>query len=172
MSTSQPARLHAALSAKELDEVFHALDELEPEGSGAQRRQHPRYCCRELEQVVLVLEPDIKHKRTAHRVIPNDLSNGGASVLVLHMLYPDTRCALMLQNLQGRFVAIRGSVRRCRFITRRVHEVSVVFSEPISVADFLLLGEQEPAEEPSGTAAEGTAEPGQPQNTDPPAEAA
>jgi hypothetical protein len=107
-------------------------------------------------------------------------------VLLAQMLYPDTRCALVLQNLEGQFVAIRGVVRRCRFVTRKIHEVAIVFQTPIRVQDFLAIDEPEteqlaeqasasgdvPADAPPGDAATRAPAADREDDSAPPAQAA
>lgn len=76
-------------------------------------------------------------------VVPRNLSRMGMAFLHGRFVYPDTPCHVALPTQDGSGTFIDGRIRMCRHIGGIVHEVSVVFNEPI---DLSLLVDMTPDE--------------------------
>jgi hypothetical protein len=147
------------LSPSEVAEVIEALDRLRAEERGQNRRAAARVGCVDLERVALVVNPDRADTRKVFAVAPVDLSTGGVCLLHTAMIFPETNVAVVLQTLSGEFAAVGGTVRRCRYLANRIHEVAIRFSQPIELSRFIAL--DDPAE-PGPDAQTGATPPAQP----------
>lgn len=90
----------------------------------------------EVDNVVVEIDPtDGGGVRLA--VVPRNLSRGGFAFVHGRFLYPNTKLAVVLPDLEGEPHRIEGKVVRCRHISGMVHEVCVKFREPIGVERFV-----------------------------------
>ena len=127
------------LSPDEVAEVLEALAELRAQSGPSDRRQHERHACSNVPRAVLVVNPDRERTRTLHPIVPVDLSTSGASILHTALLFENTQVALVLPDRQGRCVPIRSTVRRCRYLARKVHEIGLQFEASVDLSRFLAL---------------------------------
>ena len=74
-------------------------------------------------------------------VHPRRLSAEGVNFLHGSFLYPGTTGALTLRTTDGEQVLAAGKVIHCRCVHGRIHEVSLLFSRPIEVENFVAASE-------------------------------
>jgi hypothetical protein len=72
---------------------------------------------------------------------PRRLSAEGINFLHGSFLYPGTTGALTLRTTDGEQVLAAGKVVHCRCVHGRIHEVSLLFSQPIEVENFVAASE-------------------------------
>ncbi len=98
-------------------------------------REHERmqFCSK---RAVLQLKHADTH-RPPYRVLPNDVSAGGASVLHGFFVSAGTPCDLALQQLDGKMLSTAGTVVRCRHIVAKVHELGISFSRRLDLSQLI-----------------------------------
>lgn len=91
--------------------------------------------------VVAIRQP---HGNTIHHaVVPRNLSRWGVAFVHGRFVYSDVICDVTLPTLDGKPYIVAGKVVRCRHIGGIVHEVSVVFDEPIDLDLFVTLSAEQ-----------------------------
>lgn len=78
-----------------------------------------------------------------HAVVPRNLSRWGIAFVHGRFVYPDVTCDVTLPTLEGKSYIVPGKVVRCRHIGGIVHEVSVVFNEPVDLDLFVTLNAEQ-----------------------------
>ncbi|MEM6459937.1 MAG: response regulator [Planctomycetota bacterium] len=78
-------------------------------------------------------------QRVRHTVLPRNLSRNGLAFVHGRFVYPESKCNVTLPMQSGKWWAVDGEVRHCRHIQGIIHEVSVVFDEPLNLNDFVRL---------------------------------
>ncbi len=121
------------------DTVQALLDQLEQQSELAKLysgREHDRfkYRVRELEVDI----PQGTGESQRHAVPTRDVSRNGCCFLTGRFVYPGTEVTVHLVTVHAHAQAVRGTVRRCRYLqgTGSLHEVGVEFMHPIDVAMF------------------------------------
>jgi hypothetical protein len=76
-------------------------------------------------------------------VHPRRISPEGINFLHGSFLYPGTSGALTLRTTDGEQVLAAGKVIHCRCVHGRIHEVSLLFSRPIEIENFVAASETE-----------------------------
>ena len=76
-------------------------------------------------------------------VVPRNLSRRGMAFVHGRFVYPDSTCEVMIKALDGKWHVLAGVIRNCRHVSGIVHEVSVVFDEPIDLSMFSALSPEE-----------------------------
>ncbi len=74
-------------------------------------------------------------------VAPRNLSRTGVSLLHGKLIYPGTRCVVGLHSMDGQRVPIHGNIIWCRFVTGRVHEHGVKFTDQLDLKAFRRSGQ-------------------------------
>jgi CheY-like chemotaxis protein len=122
------------MSAAELDVVHAELDGTAPAES-AQRRQSARVSYRHDGILLEIVQPG--GGQTTIRVACRNLSRTGLGFLHSSYLHIGTKVTAMLLHQTNRPVRVRAHVVRCRHVMRHIHEVGLMFDEPINVRDFI-----------------------------------
>lgn len=124
------------LSAGETAQVLRFLDEQSRSSVTNDRRRSPRRPYTAHRRLAVILENELKGRRT-YALIPRNLSRTGISLLHGKFVYGQTRCVVGLTALDGQIVPVHGRVAWCRLVTGRVHEIGVAFDEAIDVDEFV-----------------------------------
>jgi len=66
-----------------------------------------------------------------------NLSSTGIGFLHGSFVYTGTHCTMALRTRHNRMVNVEGKVVRCHLVHRHIHEVGILFSEPIQLGDFV-----------------------------------
>ncbi|MCC5828623.1 MAG: hypothetical protein JJU36_04170, partial [Phycisphaeraceae bacterium] len=130
------------LSDREQHEILRRLDSQAGVASSTSRREDPRYPFRPAGGLMVGIEhPGRSQLRCLVR--PRSLSRSGIGFLHGSFVYPGSPCFVILKSrANGGSAAngaevVRGTVRHCRLIGGRIHEVGVKFDRPINLEDFL-----------------------------------
>lgn len=135
-----PEKRHYVRSLRISKEVerslLHHLDAEDSKYAGQNRRRDER-CPYRLE--------DGLHIRITHPggieanllVIPRNISQNGLAFLHGSYVHPGSECMVLLQSLDGELVQVYGEVIRCTHVRGTVHEVAVLYREPIELSWFL-----------------------------------
>ncbi|MEM7628444.1 MAG: PilZ domain-containing protein [Planctomycetota bacterium] len=125
------------LSPTQFASIVADLDTKSTGYAGKQRRGEERLRSVSIERALLATNPHHVDNRELHRVRPIDLSAGGACVLHGAFIYPKEPVALLIADVDGSPARLDATVRRCRLLTGRTHEIGLQFSEPIDTSRFL-----------------------------------
>lgn len=74
-----------------------------------------------------------------HVLTPRNLSRRGFAFIHGQFVHRGTRCCIELIDLDDNPCQVRGSVARCQHLSGIIHEVSVVFDDPIELDNFVEL---------------------------------
>ncbi|MBB6429755.1 response regulator [Algisphaera agarilytica] len=88
---------------------------------------------------VLVTITNNHGQRVSHSVLPRNLSRNGIAFVHGRFVYPESRCQVTLPMQNGKWYAVEGEVRTCRHIQGIIHEIAIVFDEPLNLNDFVRL---------------------------------
>ena len=127
------------LSAKKIDELRGLIDQRAHDDISQERRQAPRVPFRLSVRLGVLLENEIKGRRT-YALAPRNISRTGLSLLHGKFVYGGTNCVVGLPALDGQVIPARGRVIWCRLIAGRVHELGIRFDEPVEVGEFVAQG--------------------------------
>lgn len=123
------------LSAAELDAVHAQLDGGAPSADTAHKRQSARLSYRHDGILLDIVQPG--GGQTTICVACRNLSRTGLGFLHSSYLHTGTKVVAKLMHHSKKLVRVQARVVRCRHVTRHVHEVGVMFDEPINVRDFM-----------------------------------
>ncbi len=70
-------------------------------------------------------------------VIPRNISQNGMAFLHGSYVHPGSECTVLLQSLDGELMQVHGEVIRCTHVRGTVHEVAVLYDQPIELSWFL-----------------------------------
>jgi hypothetical protein len=131
----------------ELRSILDRLDRTPGGAPSPEARRCDRYRYNVREGLVLQVEG-----ATADFLVhPRRLSAEGVNFLHGSFVYPGTAGALTLRTTDGEQVLAAGKVVHCRCVHGRIHEVSLLFSRPIEVENFVAANETErPGAAPTG----------------------
>ncbi len=124
------------LSVKQIAELRGLIDRQAHSKISRERREEPRVPFRLSVRLGVLLENELKGRRT-YALAPRNISCTGMSLLHGKFVYGGTNCVIGLQALDGQVVPTHGKVIWCRLITGRVHELGIRFDEPIDVGEFV-----------------------------------
>lgn len=124
------------LSRAELDALFESLDR-EQAGKGSQRRVSARIAFHEMPLDIEIVQPG--GGRTSVRVASRNLSRSGLGFLHSSYLHVGTPIIIALDHSRTGPTNVRGTVVRCRHVTRHIHEVGVKFESTINLRDYVQL---------------------------------
>jgi CheY-like chemotaxis protein/HPt (histidine-containing phosphotransfer) domain-containing protein len=121
------------LSSQQLDVIYDQLDA--PGADSNHRRQSSRLAFRQPSIGVEINQPG--GGQTHIHVACRNLSRTGLGFLHSSYVHVGTRIILTLAHQTTAPVRIHAKVMRCRHVTRNVHDVGVMFDEPINVRDYM-----------------------------------
>lgn len=78
-----------------------------------------------------------------YTVQPRNISRWGVSVIHGRFVYPETQCIAAIPTREGKYTVHTAVVRRCRHVKGMVHELSLVFSEPVDLRVYVELNEEQ-----------------------------
>lgn len=120
-----PARLTALLNR---------LDE-EGTGVGANRRRSKRFDFRVGTCVVYMQQPG-SVGAVRFSVSTRNINDHGLAFLHARYVHIGSKCVVQLVNRSGAWSDIEATVVRCRYLEGTLHEVAVLFEQPIDPGDF------------------------------------
>lgn len=124
------------LTRAELDAIYKMLEQ--PQAAGAApRRNSARLEYHDESLPIDIVQPG--GGQTHVLVACRNLSRNGLGFLHSSYLHVGTQVVVHLTNAANMPVRLRGSIVRCRHVTRHIHDVGVKFSTPLNVRDFVHL---------------------------------
>jgi len=87
--------------------------------------------------VVTVTHADNSYVR--YVVMPRNLSTRGFAFVHGRFIYGESPCEVLLPMLDGSRCRLLGKVLNCRHVSGMIHEVSVLFDDPIDLSQFVNL---------------------------------
>ena len=123
------------MTSVELEAIYEQLDS--GTGDSSHRRQSSRLSFRQPSVGVEIIQPG--GGQTQITVACRNLSRTGLGFLHSSYVHVGTRVVLTLTHRTALRVRVAAKVMRCRHVTRTVHDVGVMFDEPINVRDFMEL---------------------------------
>lgn len=123
------------MSGQQLDVIYEQLDAF---GTGtSHKRQSSRLEFRQPSIGVDIIQPG--GGQTHINVACRNLSRTGLGFLHSSYVHVGTRVVLTLAHNAAAPARVAAKVMRCRHVTKNVHDVGVMFDEPINVRDFMAL---------------------------------
>lgn len=119
------------------DEIRSLLDEMDsaPRDPHSAERESKRFGYRVPSCTIRLQQPGAPAPTTFDSPTRN-LSDTGMSFLHGGFVHAGSKCRIFLAAEDGRKAEVAGTVVRCRYVERLIHEVSVQFDEKITPAMF------------------------------------
>ena len=144
----QPTIDTLRMSEGDTESILNRRDGQSQTPDGCDHRKDTRHRYRtETDLVVTVCHPGGSIMRYA--VKPRNISSSGVGFLHGSFLHKDTTCIVSLPTLAGEWIHAVGQVVRCVHVEGRVHEVGVLFRDPIDPSQFVVTDEQPQADDGS-----------------------
>lgn len=124
------------LSAKQTVELLEQMDEAATGEVSQERRHAPRVPYQPVSRLAVLLNGEPSGRRSC-MLAPRNLSRTGISLLHGKFVYPGIACVVGLCAMDGQTVPVHGTVIWCRYVTGRVHEHGVEFTDPIDLPEFV-----------------------------------
>lgn len=119
------------------DDVDALLSEnREKDNSGSSNRSSKRWDMRQQKAIITVIEEGGMKRNLA--VVPRNLSSEGIGFFHGGFMHIGTPCYVTLRSSKGLTKPIRGTIKRCIHKKGRLHEIGVLFNEPISPRDYFI----------------------------------
>lgn len=116
------------------EEILNSLEQGAFPKTDRHLRQHERYTFRQTDVPVRVQMHD--GSSTLFRVCSRNISKGGMGFLHGGFLHPGSPCEIVLTMLGGETLKVRGKIVQCHYITGRLHEVGVKFTDRLDMSLF------------------------------------
>lgn len=92
----------------------------------------------------VVLKPmDDRGSDMRFTVQPRNLSRWGIAVIHGRFMHQETVCLVAIPALGGNYTVHSAMVRNCRHVRGTVHELSLVFSDPVALDEYIVLNEEQ-----------------------------
>ena len=122
---------------KNLDALLDSLDKKSSSQPTNVKRTFARWPFR-MGSIKLALEHP-GGSRVELTVACRNLSRGGTGVLHSAYVHTDTPCVIYLPKPDGSLVKRRGKIVRCSHVKGLIHELGILFDEPIHLSNFVTL---------------------------------
>lgn len=116
-----------------LDALLTRMDG--PPKPGPKRREFVRWPFRRESLPIRICHPG--GSEVIIRVACRNISRGGMSVLHSAFVHVGSRCVLALPHVRKGPTPVSGRIVRCEHRSGVVHEIGIVFDQPINVRDFI-----------------------------------
>ena len=124
------------LSALETAAVLKQMDDAATNTVTKERRGASRVAFQSVSRLAVLMEGEPMGRRT-YMLAPRNLSRTGCSLLHGKFVYADTACVVGLCAIDAQAVPVHSKVIWCRYITGRVHELGIEFTDPIDLSEFV-----------------------------------
>lgn len=74
-----------------------------------------------------------------YSVTPRNLSTHGLGFIHGQYVHQDRPCEVIIPTLNREWIQLTARIRRCKHLAKLIHDVSLVFDQPIDLADFVAL---------------------------------
>ena len=125
------------LSVIETVEVLQRIDDAVTNDTVTkERRGESRVTFQPVSRIAVLMEGEPIGRRT-YMLAPRNLSRSGCSLIHGKFVYPKTACVVGLCARDAQAVPVHSKVIWCRYITGRVHELGIEFTDPIDLSEFV-----------------------------------
>jgi len=124
------------MSQKDIQRLVEDLERGSSQEGAGTHRQSRRWKMRP--QRVIVTLVGQTGQRLNLLVIPRNLSQGGMGFICGNYLHIDSQCFITFRTLGGKGTVVPATVRRCRHVEGRLHEIGVEFAERIDPRNFMI----------------------------------
>ena len=133
--------IHLSLEDKKqlIDQIDHDAVKVAP-GSNRRRLRVPY----NLGQIDLVIAQS-ERRIVRFRAVPRNLSSHGIAFLHGGFLHAGKPCAIAMGTVDGDRVCNKGWVSTCRHVAALIHEIVVLFDDPIELDRYVQLEPQQQA---------------------------
>lgn len=128
------------LSERDKTKLLWAIEEANSQNYEEDQRQLRVACTNN--EAVLTLKP-AGGGETRLSMLARNLSRWGAALVHGRYVHPDSRCELAVQDKSGTWHSVAGVVRHARHIQGTIHELGIMFDEPIDLSEFCRLSSAE-----------------------------
>ena len=136
MHDAQPLLRTIRLPERQRERLLAALEKRSADGIENDRRDlRLRYHCGACEATLV----GSGSAEVRHVITPRNLSRRGFAFIHGQYVHGGTRCCIDLIDLDENKREVRGSVARCQHLSGIIHEVTVLFDEPIDLDRFVEL---------------------------------
>lgn len=122
------------LSQDQLDELMR--DSVEREGGGNSDRRSRRWSMQQQKAIVTIIQDGGRRMNLV--IVPRNLSAEGVGFFYGGFIHTGTKCVVTLRAINGRAVPHRGRIMRCIHKKDHLHEIGVLFEEPIIPRDYFI----------------------------------
>lgn len=130
------------------EEELKAIVQAKSNPPGSEKRIHRRVDVPDSFPLLMQLQQGTDSD-TVSSVVAKDLSSQGVGFFHASYVYPGTRAKFIMRDRGSEPVALEGTIRRCRHIAGRVHELGAVFEAPVELERFVEVPPDEPAPAPT-----------------------
>lgn len=95
-----------------------------------ERRRSARFRIRDGVDCLISYDDKI-YRELWFRAVPRNLSDHGAAVLHGAFVYPGSKLIARITMYDGECVELQGVVRRCDYVSGKVHDIGIEFDQPI-----------------------------------------
>lgn len=74
-----------------------------------------------------------------YSVTPRNLSTHGLGFIHGQYVHADRRCEVIIPTLKGEWILSKARISRCKHLAKLIHDVSLVFDQPITLDDYVVL---------------------------------
>lgn len=124
------------MSPKDIQRLVEDLERRGSQEVAGTHRQSRRWKMRS--QRVIVTLVGQMGQRLNILVIPRNLSQGGMGFICGNYLHIGSSCFVTFRSLGGKGVVVQASVRRCKHVEGRLHEIGVEFGEQIDPRNYMI----------------------------------
>lgn len=138
LQTGEERRNTIGMSPQQLEAFLDRLDAMTVPGVSPESRAYARWPIREAYVEVCVQEHGT-FKRCLVMATRN-VSNGGVAVLHSAFMYPGSKCTVALPSRTGSEhepIVMTGKIARCIHREGMIHEIGIMFDEPIDASKFV-----------------------------------
>lgn len=136
MNDASPPLRTLRLPERQREQLLEALEKRSLSRAGSDRRDlRLRYNRGACEATISGGE----NQATRHVITPRNLSRRGFAFIHGQYVHRGARCCIDLVDLDEWAHRIRGSVARCQHLSGIIHEVTVIFDDPIELHRFIEL---------------------------------
>lgn len=129
------------LSPSELESVLRSLDGVGQKAQENPKRAKWRWRLQPQRLVVTVL--DAGGAKTHYIAAARNISAGGIGFLIGRFIYEGSPILVTVRGLDGKARGVQATVRRCRHIAGRLHEIGAQFSSEVNPRDFFVRYDEE-----------------------------
>jgi hypothetical protein len=137
------------LSRAEIGEIVAEIEASSHQPIGVERRRDPRMARSDFPAILVEMTYTPSHTGK-YRAVSWNVSRKGLGFLHGKFVCPGTKCRVHLATADNDVLTVAGTITHCRLHRGRVHEVGMVFDEPLASIEPILVPHEVGSTEPAG----------------------